>query len=169
MYGTGRENMTNLLVLRPVLPSDLPIFFGQQLDPQANHMAAFTAKDPADREAFDAHWQRIQADPTVIIRTIDVEGQVAGSVLSYQEGDLPEVSYWLGKEFWGRGIATRALAKFLAEVDTRRPIQARVAKDNLASQRVLVKCGFKVIGESRGYANARAGEIEELLMELGRS
>jgi RimJ/RimL family protein N-acetyltransferase len=130
-------------------------------------MGAFTAKDPSNREAFDAHWKRILTNPSVIIRTIVAERQVAGSVLSYQESDLPEVSYWLGKEFWGRDIATRTLAKFLAEVDRRRPIQARVAKDNLPSYRVLVKCGFKVISESKGYANARGREIEELLMELG--
>jgi RimJ/RimL family protein N-acetyltransferase len=103
----------------------------------------------------------------VIIRTILVKGQVAGSVLSYEESAKPEVSYWLGKEFWGRGIATQALKEFLAQVDTRRPMYARVAKDNLASRRVLEKCGFVIISESRGVANARGEEIEELLLELG--
>jgi hypothetical protein len=81
------------LQLREVIDSDLDRFFVYQLDPQANHMAAFTAKDPADREAFNAFWVRIRANQTVLIRTILVEGEVVGSVLSYEEDGRPEVSY----------------------------------------------------------------------------
>jgi hypothetical protein len=77
--------MTREFLLQAVRPGDLPIFFAYQLDREANQMAAFTAKDPTDRAAFDAHWQRIMADPTVIIRTILVNGQVAGSILSYED------------------------------------------------------------------------------------
>ena len=158
--------MTGDLVLRDVVEEDLPIFFEYQLDPEANQMAAFTAKDPNDQEAFTAHWGRILTAPTVIIRTIAVEGQVVGSVLSYEEEGRPEVSYWIGRAYWGRGIATRALTSFLAEVNTERPINARVAKDNVGSIRVLEKCGFGVTGETTGFANARGEEIEELVMEL---
>ena len=103
--------MTGDLVLRDVVEEDLPIFFEYQLDPEANQMAAFTAKDPNDQEAFTAHWGRILTAPTVIIRTIAVEGQVVGSVLSYEEEGRPEVSYWIGRAYWGRGIATRALGE----------------------------------------------------------
>lgn len=117
-----------------------------------------------DRQAFMAHWKRILSDATVMIRTIITEGQVAGSVLSYEEDGKPEVSYWLGKEYWGKGIATRALAEFLAQGNPTRPMYARVAKDNLGSLRVLDKCGFTVIGEARGFANARGMEIDELLL-----
>jgi RimJ/RimL family protein N-acetyltransferase len=159
--------MPTHLLLRDVIDADLPIFFAQQLDPDANWMAAFTAKDPSNREAFDAHWDRIRAEPTIIIRTILCDGQVAGSVLSYEEDGRPEVSYWLGREFWGKGIATWALGEFLRTVNLKRPMYARVAKDNLGSRRVLEKCGFAVIGEERGYANARGMEIEELLLESG--
>ena len=158
--------MTGDLVLRDVVEEDLPIFFEYQLEPEANQMAAFTAKDPNDQEAFTAHWGRILTAPTVIIRTIAVEGQVVGSVLSYEEEGRPEVSYWIGRAYWGRGIATRALASFLTEVNTERPINARVAKDNVGSIRVLEKCGFRVTGETTGFANARGEEIEELVMEL---
>jgi RimJ/RimL family protein N-acetyltransferase len=158
--------MENTLSLREVIDTDLPIFFAQQLDPSANFMAAFTAKDPSNREAFNAHWDRIRAEPTIIIRTILCDGQVAGSVLSYEEDGRPEVSYWLGREFWGKGIATWALGEFLRTVNLKRPMYARVAKDNLGSRRVLEKCGFAVIGEERGYANARGMEIAELLLEL---
>ena len=154
------------LVLRNVVNDDLPIFFQQQLDQEANAMAAFTAKDPTNREAFMEHWRKILANETVILQTILVNGQVAGSVSSYEEEGEPEVTYWLGKEYWGQGIATRALKEFLAQKNPSRPIYARVAKDNLGSRRVLEKCGFKIIGESKGFANARGHEIEELLLEL---
>lgn len=68
--------------LRPVLEADLPAFFAFQLDPEANAMAAFTAKDPTNQDAFMAHWHRILTDSTTINRTIVVDSQVAGSVSS---------------------------------------------------------------------------------------
>lgn len=157
--------MSNNLCLREVAKDDLAIFFNFQLDPDANHMAAFTAKDPTDHEAFTAHWNKIMADPTVIIRTIVCDGQVVGSILSYEESGKPEVSYWIGRAFWGRGIGTQALRAFL-QVNTVRPIYARVAKDNPGSRRILEKCGFLVVGETKGFANARGEEVEELLLML---
>lgn len=151
--------------LRDVTSADLPIFFDHQRDPVAVHLAAFTTKDPDDRAAFDYHWARILADEDNLIRTIVVDGAVAGSVSSYV-GDIgPEVTYWLGREFWGRGIATAALAQFLRQ-QTTRPIYARAATDNAASLRVLTKCGFVITGESMGYANARGQEISEYTLEL---
>ena len=154
------------LVLRDVVEDDLPLFFDYQLDPGANHMAAFTARDPTDREAFTAHWNKILAEPTNIIRTIVCDGRVVGSVSSYEQSGKPEVTYWIGRAYWGKGIATRALTAFLAHTNTTRPIYARVAKDNLGSRRVLEKCGFRVIGEMKGFAKARGEEIEELHLEL---
>ena len=154
------------LHLREVVQDDLPIFFAHQQDPDAIYMAAFTPQDPSDRVAFDAHWQRILAADTVIIRTIIWDGEVAGSVLSYETDGEPEVSYWLGKEFWGRGIATQALKMFLADINPKRPMYGRVAKDNIGSIRVLEKCGFQVSEEASGFANARGEEIEELVMIL---
>jgi RimJ/RimL family protein N-acetyltransferase len=113
-----------------------------------------------------AHWHRILADPTSIIRTIVVDGQVAGSVSSYQDAGHLEVTYWLGKNYWGKGLATRALTEFLAHVNPFRPIYARAAKDNIGSLRVLEKCGFRIIGEDKGFANARGKEVEEFLLQL---
>ena len=153
------------LHLREVIDSDLPLFFEHQRDPQSVHMAAFTAKDPTDQAAFDAHWTKIMADPGTLIQTILYNGQIAGSILTYGGlGDL-EVSYWLGKEFWGKGIATEALRLFL-EIQTTRPLYARAVKDNLGSIRVLEKCGFVKAGEDKGFANARGMEVEEVVMEL---
>ena len=155
--------MTGDVLLRNVTADDLPIFFEQQRDADANYMAAFTAKDPSDRDAFMAHWTRILGDTATINQTILFDGQVAGSVSCFEESGRREVSYWLGKHYWGKGIATSALSAFLSHVKER-PLYARAAKDNIASLRVLGKCGFTVIGEDKGFANARGKEVEEFLL-----
>lgn len=157
--------MSDTVVLRAVTESDLPIFFEQQRDPEANYMAAFTSRDPNDRDAFMAHWARILADETTTNRTIVVDGAVAGNISSFLFEGEREVSYWLGKSFWGRGVASAALRAFLGEV-TLRPLYARAAKDNAASLRVLRKRGFTITGEGSGYAAARGGETEEYILTL---
>ena len=129
--------------LRDVIESDLPIFYEQQLDPDATRMAAFPSRD---REAFMAHWAKILRDETNTLMTILFNEQVAGNIVSWQQGSECEVGYWLGKEYWGKGIATRALTEFLNHV-TQRPLYAHVVKHNLASIRVLEKCGFTRYGE----------------------
>ena len=155
----------NDIRLREVNEADLAIFFQQQLDPQANYMAAFATKDPADRAAFMWKWAKILADEAIVLRTILYGKQIAGHIVCHGWFGEPEVSYWLGKEFWGRGIASAALVKFLDLIEFR-PLYARAAKDNIASIRVLEKCGFTVIREDRGFANARREEVEELILCL---
>jgi RimJ/RimL family protein N-acetyltransferase len=153
--------------LRPVRPSDLDVLFEFQRDPEANRMAAFAAADPNDREAYVAKWTRILAESSLPTRAIVVDGEIVGSVFCWRDEALgiPEVSYWIGKDHWGKGIATQALALLLDEV-TERPLRARAARDNVASLRVLEKCGFRVVGEDRGFANARGEEVDELVLEL---
>jgi RimJ/RimL family protein N-acetyltransferase len=131
------------LVLRDVTDADLPVLFEQQLEPEATAMAAFPSRD---REAFMAHWATILADETVLTRAIEVDGEVAGNVVSFLHDGKREVGYWIGKEYWGRGIASRALAEFLTH-DATRPLYAHVARHNLGSMRVLEKCGFARCGE----------------------
>lgn len=166
MENSASDPLTHGFLLRDVVEDDLPIFFEQQLDREANYMAAFTSKDPANREAFTAHWSRNLADASGIAKTIVADGQVVGYVLSYEESGKPEVSYWIGKRYWGKGFATRALAAFLAQCNTTRPIYARVAKDNIGSLRVLTRCGFVITGEDKGFANGRGAEVEEYLLVL---
>ena len=124
--------------LRAVQDADLPILFEQQLDPVATQMAAFPSRD---HQAFMAHWARVRADPTNILLTILYDGQVAGNLGCWEQDGARVVGYWLGRPYWGRGIATRALAAFLAQMPTR-PVVAYVVRHNVASQRVLEKCGF---------------------------
>ena len=161
----AEEEPAGETMLRDVAEGDLPVFFDQQLDPEANRMAAFTAENPADRDAFTARWKRILGDETIAKKTVLFDGKVAGHVLSFEQFGEREVSYWIGKEHWGKGLTTRALSEFLAQVTTR-PLYARTARDNVASIRVLEKCGFEICGEDRGFSNARGEEVEEFILKL---
>ena len=128
-------------------------------------MAAFTPRDPSDRAAFMAKWTRLLADDTIIKKTILVNGRVVGTIARFELVGKSNVTYWIGKEFWGRGFATQALSLFLRDVPTR-PLYASAARDNVASLRVLEKCGFRIIGIERGYAKARGEAIDEVMLEL---
>ena len=151
----------NTVILRDVTEADLPIFFEQQLDPEATQMAAFPSRD---RDAFMAHWAKIMNNKTNIIKTVLFEGQVAGNVVSWEQSGEREVGYWIGKEYWGKGIGTKALAEFLGYVKTR-PLVTHVAKHNVASLRVLQKCGFVISSEDK-FSDESGKEIEEFLLKL---
>jgi RimJ/RimL family protein N-acetyltransferase len=154
--------------LRKVQDDDLTVLFEQWADPVAAHMAAFTGPDHMEREAFERRWSRLRADETVIARAIVADGEVAGTIGSWSDADVREITYWIGRSYWGRGIATWALNAFLA-VDPTRPLHARVAHDNVASLRVLEKCGFRVVETERGFAEARSREIEEFVLRLDQA
>lgn len=154
----SRVSNSPRVYLRDVLDSDLPIFFEHQHDPEANRMAAFPARD---HQAFLAHWTKIRRDPTNIIKSILFEGEVAGNMGSWIAGDQRFIGYWLGREFWGRGIATAALKEFVDQMKTR-PLYVLVVKHHLASIRVLEKSGFVVSGTPVVSHDG----IEELLFEL---
>ena len=158
--------MTNSIQLRDVTEDDLPIFFEHQLDPDATEMAAFPARD---RDAFMAHWAKIMTNDSVILKTVLFNEHVAGNIVSFvqsMQSDKREVGFWIGKEYWGKGIATRALAAFLDHVKTR-PLYAHVAKHNIGSRRVLEKCGFTIVGEDKGFPDVRRQEVEEFILKLG--
>lgn len=153
--------------LRPTVAEDLDTLFLFQLDDEANHLAAFTSKDSMNREAYIAKFTRLLADPTVNNQTIMAGNAIVGSIAKFiMEGDA-EITYWIDKPFWGKGVATKALKDFLA-IETTRPIFGRVAFDNPGSQKVLEKCGFIKIGTDKGFANARQMEIEEFIYRLDR-
>jgi RimJ/RimL family protein N-acetyltransferase len=157
---------TSEVVLREVHDSDLPVFFRQMNDPEACRMAAFTARDPSDWDAFEAHWKRVRASDAVN-RTVLADGDVVGSAAVYGEPGEREVTYWIDRAYWGRGIATAALRELLVEVPER-PLYARAAADNSGSRRVLEKCGFRLTAHARGFANARGEEIDEVVLTLDR-
>jgi RimJ/RimL family protein N-acetyltransferase len=154
--------MLKHIQLRDVLETDLPIFYEQQLDPEATEMAGFPSRD---RGAFMAHWAKIMMDESVQLKTILFDGQVAGNIVCFEQLGEREVGYWLGKEYWGKGIATRALTEFLKIIETR-PLYAHVAKHNIGSRRVLEKCGFTIAGEDRFFSDFFGKHIEEFILTL---
>jgi len=146
-------------MLRDVKEEDLPIFFEHQCEPEAHRMAAFP---PREHDAFMLHWRtNILGEPTARKRTIVVEDCVAGNIGSWDADGRRLVGYWIGRQYWGRGIGTAALSEFLCE-ETTRPLCAFVAVQNRGSIRVLQKCGFRQIdGIQRG-----PGEVGEYLFQL---
>ena len=154
-------------MIREVCPSDIETFYEHQLDPQASRMAAFIYRDPKDKAAFDAHWGKILNSPQNTNRTIMAGERIAGYIACYpHEGHL-EVTYWLGREFWGKGLATEALKEMLGLI-VDRPIFGRAATDNIGSIRVLQKCGFEIVGTDKGFANGRGEETEEYILRPDR-
>ena len=153
------------IALRDVREADLDASFVHLQDDGAVWMAAFTPPDPSDREAFDAHWRRLLADDTVLARTIEVDGAVAGHIASFDMLGDRELTYWLDRAVWGRGVGTGALKAFL-ELERTRPLHARAASDNAGSIRLLEKCGFVRVDTERGFATARNEEIDEVVLRL---
>ena len=153
------------VTLRPIIDSDLPIFFEHQQHQPALHMAAFVHEDPSDRAHFDAHWAKLMGSAKILKRSIEADGQLVGHIMSFEmEGDR-EITYWIDHNHWEKGIASEALRLFL-EAETTRPLFGRAAKDNTASIRSMEKCGFQLIAHERGFANARGEEIDEVVMRL---
>lgn len=151
--------------LKDTEKSDLEELFLFQTDAEAIFLAAFTAKNPSDKDAYLEKFTKILANEEIVNKTIFFEGKIAGSVARFPLEGKQEITYWIGKNFWGKGIATEAL-KQLLEIEKTRPIYASAAFDNFGSRRVLEKCGFERIGTDKGFANARGNEIEEIIYEL---
>lgn len=151
--------------LRPTELSDLDYLFEFQLDKEGGYLAAFMPKNHDDKSAYLAKYTKLLNDPTVNNQTIMVDNTIAGSIAKFViEGDA-EITYWIDRKFWNRGIATKALNDFLA-IETTRPLFGRVAFDNFGSQKVLEKSGFVKIGADKGFASARQAEIEEFIYRL---
>ena len=154
-----------VVALRALVDADLDALFEIERDKEAARMAAFTAHDPDDRAAFDAHMAKVRALPSVVLRAITVGDRLAGTVSCFVVDGDTEITYWVDRALWGRGIATEAVRLLLAEVPTR-PLHARAASDNAGSLRVLEKVGFRGTGTEVAFAPARGAEIEETVLRL---
>lgn len=153
------------VALRSVEDADLDALFDQMRDPESVRMAAFTARDPDDREAFDTHMAKMRASHDITLRAVTRDGHLVGSIGCFVMEGRTEITYWIDRSAWGQGIASQALALLLDTVHVR-PLHARAASDNLGSLRVLQKAGFTSIGTEIAYASARDAEIEETILRL---
>lgn len=153
------------ITLRKSIKTDLEVFYKNQADKEAIFMAAFTSEDPYNKEAYLKKWTRLMSVDSVNMQTILVDDVVVGCVVKFVMGGDSDISYALDKKFWGKGITTEAVKKFL-KVETNRPLFGRVANDNYGSQKILEKKGFIKIGTNTDFANGRGKEIEEFIYKL---
>jgi len=151
--------------LRPVQDADLPVLWEQLTDPELQHMAAVTRDYHYDRAAFDRHWAKVRANAEITVRAILADGDFAGYIAAYRTAPDREVTYVIGRSYWGRGIATAALTE-MVQLEESRPLHAGVAADNLGSIRVLEKCGFTVTRTGREFARARGQSIDLVHLTL---
>jgi RimJ/RimL family protein N-acetyltransferase len=148
--------------LRPVCRADLPVLFKQQRNPAAIRMAGYR---PRSLEAFMEHWDKVLSDESTVKMSIFWRGKIAGNIVVFDVGQNRSVGYWLGKAYWGKGIASDALTQLLGLV-THRPLYAYVAAHNIASQKVLAKCGFQALGRVDTPQGLTPLDGEEWLMRL---
>ena len=154
--------MIGAVRLRHVVEADIDVFLAHQRDPEAVRMAVFTGREG---DAFREHWRKIIADRDVVARTILTADAVVGHVVVWEEESGRRlVGYWIGRDFWGEGVATAALSQMLEQV-TRRPLYAQVANSNAGSIRVLEKCGFMAVG-AEVLTDDVHGEFIEMLFAL---
>ena len=148
--------------LRPVQPDDLPRIFDLQLDPESNRMAVTI---PRTREVFDSHWAKVLGDPEITAWAVLVGEELVGTISCFPMDGQDHVGYWIEREYWGKGIASQALHLLLREV-SKRPLVAAAATSNVASLRVLQKCGFVVERIQLSPASDRFPECEEAILVL---
>ena len=153
------------LILREIEDRDLGVLFEHSRDRDAIWMAAFTSPEADDRTKFDQRWARLRRDGSTTNRVVEIDGRVVGHIASFDLEGHREITYWIGREDWGRGIATRALQEFL-QLEATRPLYAGVANDNVGSIRVLTKCGFRVVGGGRGFSHGRNEATDEVVLRL---
>jgi RimJ/RimL family protein N-acetyltransferase len=155
------------ITLRAFADSDLDALFLWESDPRAVEMAAFTRADPSDRDAFEAHYERVRSDSSNTLLAIEDDGEFVGTVGSFTLEGRREVTYWIAPARWGRGIASAALGAFLA-IETTRPLFGRVASHNVASAKVLARAGFVEVGSETAFAPGVGGEVVERTYRLDR-
>ena len=157
-----QQTMISKTRLRDVTLDDLPRIYEMQLDLESNRIAVTI---PRSAVAFDALWAKVLQDPNVTAKVILVDEVLVGHISCFKMEGLDSVGYWIDKEFWGKGIATQALDLLLIKVKAR-PLYAQVATSNVASLRVLQKCGFVVEQVHVAPASDRFPECEVAVLHL---
>ncbi len=151
--------------LRDLEDDDLDAIFEMMRDREAVAMAAFTADDPDDRDAFDAWIDRQRVNPDVSYLVVTERGGFAGAIAVFTIDEDREVSYWIARHAWGRGVATEAL-RLLVSREAIRPLYARVAAHNTRSIAVLEHQGFTEVSRGISFAPGVGREIEEIVYTL---
>ena len=151
--------------LRDLDDDDLDAIFEMMRDPEAVAMASFTASDPDDRAAFDEWIGRQRETPGVTCLVVTESGGFAGTAAAFTIDSDREVSFWLARHAWSRGVATAAL-RLLVSHEAERPLYARAAAHNTRSIAVLTKTGFTEVSRNVAFAPGLGRETEEIVFAL---
>ena len=148
--------------LRDVTVDDLDTIFDFEQDEEVVRRINIPTRS---RERFTKHWHGILADDECMAKAVEVDGELAGNVVSWtQDGDRM-TGYVFGRRFWGRGVGTAAMRLYL-DVESVRPLYADPSSGNPASIRLLEKCGFQRIGTELVPDHHGAGQIEHVMLRL---
>ena len=159
------EDVAGHVELRDLDDDDLDAVFEMMRTPEAVERAAFTTADPDDREAFDAWLARERSSPGVHLYVVTEDGGFAGTAAVFTVDGEREVTFWIARNAWGRGVASEAL-RLLVSREPERPLFARTAATNAASLAVLTKAGFTEVSRTLAFAPALGREVEELTLTL---
>ena len=171
---------TERLTLRPLRKSD-----AQEIARQINdwEVVKNTARIPYPYEPSMAHQfiERVQQEAPEVGENFAVvkrrDGALIGSLGLSMKTDLPggglgiDIGYWLGREHWGQGFGSEAVARAVAYGFEERgadQIWASLDKDNVASRRVLEKAGLRPVAAANLYLPAREEAREGWVMSRTR-
>jgi RimJ/RimL family protein N-acetyltransferase len=143
--------------IRPVEDDDVELFWQFEQDEEASRRSAFPSRD---RDRFMPHWAKIRADPANVLRTVLADDEVAGNVVSWAQDGKQWIGYWLGRDYWGRGVGSRAVRLFLDEL-TIRPMYADPVEGNTGSVRLLEKLGFRRVDVPEPDTTTYDGEVHQ--------
>lgn len=157
---------TARLILRPLVDAD------------AEHIARFagdwdiarmTARIPYPYSVELAHQWIGELSEGEVVRGITYNGELVGVTGYLPDNDgAAEVGYWIGKPWWGRGFATEAadaMIKYCFNTEKIARVTCSHFIDNPASQRVITKLGFQLVGPARAYCDARRRDVATLRYE----
>jgi ribosomal-protein-alanine N-acetyltransferase len=113
-----------------------------------------SSKIPQPYTDQDAEWWvEVGSKQGGTVRAIEYHGLFCGVIGAvrqhFEYSHCAEIGYWLGREYWGKGIATEAVIKLTQLVFADSKLQrlyAPVFSANKASMRVLEKAGYKLEG-----------------------
>jgi RimJ/RimL family protein N-acetyltransferase len=149
--------------LRPLRTDDALAWYAYLSDPEVTHLTSYNVSsmdqvsnfiatyisDYAERRS--SRWALVDADSDQLIGT-------CGYYSWNPDHSIAELGYDLSREHWGKGLMTEAVRAVVRwgfhEVQINR-IQATVMAGNLASMRILEKCGFQSEGLLRQYKICR--------------
>ena len=159
---------TERLVMREFRPDDAATFQTLASDWEVARMTS----DIPHPLSHDQALQWLQPSSGEVRLAVTENGVMAGGVGYFRRSSgAAEVGFWLGRRFWGRGIATEAVTALLVHGFAVGRLAAMTSShfvDNAASRRVLVKCGFEPAGTGRIWSVARGEDVTAQYYWLSR-